>query len=81
MSEEFVNISKLSDEEMVKVLKRNMNFKVRIMFVLIGLFGPIFPAWTMLMMIKTYSSLMIECTDTDDEVIRAMYILGGKIKR
>ena len=81
MSEEFVNISKLSDEEMVKVLKRNMNFKVRFMFVLIGLFGPIFPAWTMLMLLKTYSSLMIECTDTDDEVIRAMYILGGKVKR
>jgi hypothetical protein len=81
MTETLINISKLSDKEMVKVLKGNMSFKVRFMFVLIGLFGPIFPAWTMLMLIKTYSSLMIDCTDTDDEVIRAMYILGGKVKR
>jgi hypothetical protein len=35
----------------------------------------------MLMWLKVFSSLMIDCTDTDEEVIRAMYILAGKVKR
>jgi len=81
MTKELANISKLSDEEMIKVLKENINFKVRFMFIFIGLFGTIFPAWMMLMLIKVFSSLMIDCTDTDEEVIRAMYILAGKVKR
>jgi hypothetical protein len=81
MTRTLANISKFSDEEMISIIKENMNYKVRLMFFLVGLLGPFFPAWLMLMWVKVFSALMIDCTDTDEEAIRAMYILGGKVKR
>jgi hypothetical protein len=81
MTRTLANISKFSDEEMISIIKENMNYKVRFMLFLVGLLGPIFPSWIMLMWLKVFSSLMIDCTDTDEEVIRSMYILAGKVRR
>jgi hypothetical protein len=81
MTKDLVNISGLSDKEMIDIIKENINLKTRFVFLLVGLFGPIFPSWIMLMWLKVFSSLMIDCTDTDEEVIRAIHILAGAVKR
>jgi hypothetical protein len=81
MTKNLVNISGLSDREMIDIIKENMSFKIRFMLFLVGLLGPIFPSWIMLMWLKVFSSLIIDCTDTDEEVIRSMYILAGKVRR
>jgi hypothetical protein len=81
MTKELVNISKVSEKDLIKIVKENLSFKVRLMFLFVGLFGPIFPAWMLVALLKVFASLMIDCTDADEEIVRAMYILAGKVKQ
>ena len=81
MTKPLADISKLSLNEISNIIKQNITFKFRLVFLSIGLIGPIFPAWTITFLARIFSDVLIDITKEDEDLITCIYTFSGKCKR
>ena len=81
MTKPLADISKLSFSEISNLIKENITFKFRLVFLALGLIGSICPAWTVTLLMRTFSDVLIDLTKEDEELITCIYTISGKYKR
>jgi hypothetical protein len=76
-----INLEKateLTDSELMQLIKGHLDLKTRFILLFLGVVGLFFPGWLFIVIVRVFSSILIENTEDDATIILFLRYMGRK---
>lgn len=70
--------TELTDSELMRLIKGHIDLKTRFILLFLGVAGLFFPAWLFIVIVRVFSSILIENTEDDATLILFLRYMGRK---